>query len=314
MVLQIVCPLLVPKHRCCVQIACGEDFSAALDAAGVLHTAGSSEYGQLANGETGEYFVAANKLAFANCAQFTPRRTFVHAPTEKLHTSNEVCKTVPLENSTSIVLASIACGKHHGIAVERTDDSDDDNDAKNPRVFSWGCGNYGCLGHGLQADEYYPRKIGLFATLPQLAERGENARVSAGASCSLLQTAAGHVYYWGKHRSAGEGTMRPSLVDALANNEHVVTHCSAGSQTVVCCTSLHQCVAWGQGPHGELGLGDKKSSAKPTFVTALDGKPVLDLACGYGHTLFVVEGAKDMPHITQQDAEHLDDMWSNKSK
>jgi alpha-tubulin suppressor-like RCC1 family protein len=44
------------------KIACGEDFSVALDDHGVMYTTGSSEFGQLGNGETGEYFVAANKV------------------------------------------------------------------------------------------------------------------------------------------------------------------------------------------------------------------------------------------------------------
>jgi hypothetical protein len=44
------------------KIACGEDFSIALDTEGVMYTTGSSEFGQLGNGETGEYFVSANKV------------------------------------------------------------------------------------------------------------------------------------------------------------------------------------------------------------------------------------------------------------
>jgi hypothetical protein len=44
------------------KIACGEDFSVALDDQGIMYTTGSSEFGQLGNGETGEYFVAANKV------------------------------------------------------------------------------------------------------------------------------------------------------------------------------------------------------------------------------------------------------------
>jgi hypothetical protein len=43
-----------------------------------------------------------------------------------------------------------------------------------------------------------------------------------------------------------------------------------------------------KGPHGELGLEKAKSSAKPAFVEKLDGCLVCDLACGYGHTLYVL--------------------------
>jgi Regulator of chromosome condensation (RCC1) repeat len=52
------------------KVACGEDFSIALDDQGVMYTTGSSEFGQLGNGETGEYFVTANKvclLIFGQC-------------------------------------------------------------------------------------------------------------------------------------------------------------------------------------------------------------------------------------------------------
>ena len=42
-----------------------------------------------------------------------------------------------------------------------------------------------------------------------------------------------------------------------------------------------------------MGLEGKKSSSKPAFVPALDGIQVLDLACGVGHTLYVVEDAAE---------------------
>lgn len=70
-----------------------------------------------------------------------------------------------------------------------------------------------------------------------------------------------------------------------------------------------------QGPYGELGLETAKSSAKPTFVSALEGCQVLDLACGLGHTLFVVdvtagvegnnEAVQKMNEITEEDVVEL---------
>lgn len=208
---------------------------------------------------------------------------FCHAPDEKLHVSNDKsAKVVPIDDEVKI--QAIACGKHHTVAVEAASD-------QKIRVFSWGCGNYGVLGHGVQMDEYFPRNIGSLHNVAM----GETPIITAGAHCNLLLTSAGHVYYWGKHRSVGEATMRPQLVDALANNQHVVTTCAAGGQTVVCSTQAAQTVAWGQGPHGELGLATAKSSAKPTFVTVLDGVPIMSVACGYGHTLFIArqDGKED---------------------
>lgn len=259
------------------QITAGEDFTVVLDTDGVMYTTGSSEYGQLGNGETGEYFVTASKLAFANCHVLTPQTTFCHSPGEKLHTSSSEQKVVPLHEN--IRIGFIAAGKHHTLAVEAASNQPS-------RVFSWGCGHYGVLGHGRVADEYFPRLIGVLPHLLPFSK--EPPTVAAGAHCSLLQN-NGHVYYWGQHRNNSEAVLRPQLVDVLAHNQHVVTEIAAGGQTVFCSTSTGQTVAWGQGPHGELGLEKAKSSAKPTFVTKLDGCVVQSLACGYGHTLFVVE-------------------------
>jgi alpha-tubulin suppressor-like RCC1 family protein len=124
------------------------------------------------------------------------------------------------------------------------------------------------LGHGVQKDEYYPRLVGVVIILP--FGKDVECTATAGAQCSLLRNnKVGHVYYWGKHKSAGEAVMQPQMVDVLANNQHMVTQMAAGGQTVICSTSLAQTVAWGQGPHGELGFGKPKSSSKPTFVESL---------------------------------------------
>lgn len=174
-------------------------------------------------------------------------------------------------------------------------------------------------GHGIQADELYPRLIGSLSHLKLPSTGDSRTVISAGQvrplpvffllrcwvknsshlyllflsnspqHCSLFQTVNGHVYYFGKHRSVGEATMRPTLIDALSNNSHVVTLAKAGGSTVFCSTSNALTVAWGQGLYGELGFGTKKSSSKPDFVQNLRGCRIVDLGCGYGHTVFVVQ-------------------------
>ena len=112
--------------------------------------------------------------------------------------------------------------------------------------------------------------------------------------------------------------MRPRLVEALANNMHVATQFAAGGQTVVISTQNAQTVAWGQGPHGELGLGTAKSSAKPQFVDSLTGCRIQSLACGYGHTLYVVQDddAEDktaisrLPVLDENAKDELEAVWA----
>jgi alpha-tubulin suppressor-like RCC1 family protein len=182
------------------------------------------------------------------------------------------------------------------------------------------------IGHGLQSDEYFPRQISSLTNTMKIiapgAPRKSTLSISAGASCSLLQLPNGHVYYWGKHRSIGEATMRPSLVDALANNGHVVRYVDAGYQSVMFATANAVSVAWGQGQYGELGLADVKSSSKPTFIPSLDGCRVASLACGYGHTLFIVRNddkedkaaVKKLPELDHKECQPLIDASEAKTK
>ena len=68
------------------------------------------------------------------------------------------------------------------------------------------------------------------ATLPGGAITPLLHGLTGGAVDFLYGFGAGHVYYWGKHRSVGEATMRPQLVDVLANNQHIVKHVAAAHQ------------------------------------------------------------------------------------
>ncbi|KAL7540137.1 hypothetical protein ACHAWF_006604 [Thalassiosira exigua] len=302
-----------------VQATCGENVSALLSSAGHLYTAGASEFGQLGNGETGEHIVTAGKLGFANCAKFVRRSTFVQSDADAagglesgkmtgagVDSSGRV-KTGSLLDASRICLSRISAGKNHFVAIEAPAA---EGTSHVPRVFSWGSGDYGCLGHGIQADEYTPRLVRAYRG--PIFANNHPVDVSAGSNCTLVHTKNGHVYYVGKHKQAGEATMRPALIDALANNGHVVTTCGAGNQTVVCSTKNGVTVSWGHGSHGELGFGADggKSSSKPKFVNGLDSCLVTSVACGYGHTLFVVrdddeEDAKALKKVPKVEAEDV---------
>jgi len=285
-----------------VQVSCGEQFTVLLTSLGQLYTAGLAEYGQLGNGETGEHFITANKLAFANATKFERRSVFVQDSEDANAKKGE---TVNIPNCGQIAIASVSCGKNHTVAIEAPTTS-----GHVPRVFTFGCGDYGCLGHGVQADEYYPR---LNTTLRgPLFTANYPVRAEAGSSCSMVVTKQGHVYYMGKHRQVGEATMRPALIDALANNAHVVTSASGGAATVFCTTKNGVTVSWGKGDTGELGYGrgNQKSSAQPKFVESLDSCMVTDVSCGYGHTLFLVkdddaEDAKAIKKLAKLEADQV---------
>jgi len=279
-----------------VSAACGQEVSALLSSTGQLFTAGSAEFGQLGNGETGEYIISAGRLGYANCGKFIRRSFFIQSESDRdggsknnMVTDASKTKCVSLEDAGQICLANVAFGKTHAIAIE----APSKDSSQLPRVFTWGCGDYGCLGHGVQADEYTPRLVGSFRG-PIFASNYP-VSATAGSNCTLVKTKNGHVYYFGKHKQNGEATMRPALVDAMANNGHVVTSIGAGNQTVFCSTKNGVTIGWGHGSHGELGYGkdENKSSSQPKFVNGLDSCLVTAVACGMGHTLFIIRNEDD---------------------
>ena len=66
-------------------------------------------------------------------------------------------------------------------------------------------------------------------------------------------------------------------------------------------------------------MANAKSSAKPTFVEKLQGCLVTDLACGYGHTLYVLrdEDSEDKAayeKLDEVDTEAVEDLIEAVSK
>lgn len=53
--------------------------------------------------------------------------------------------------------------------------------------------------------------------------------------------------------------------------------------------SLTQVYAWGSGHNGRLGLGLQQDMTVPEMVSDLDGAEILDVACGYDHTLVLIK-------------------------
>lgn len=77
----------------------------------------------------------------------------------------------------SVKVRLVAAGKNHSLCVEDWD-TEEDGDActtntHTNRVFSWGFGGYGRLGHNRSDDEHVPREIVVFS-IPKTAPVGGN--------------------------------------------------------------------------------------------------------------------------------------------
>ena len=113
------------------------------------------------------------------------------------------------------------------------------------RVFTWGFGGYGRLGHGHNKDCNVPTPVELFSRVPPppnpklpafMQRRGRKIRAKkimcGSTSTFCLARDMTGVYMWGITKKSGEATMAPAQLDDLAGRylmdlyfETFVRHC-----------------------------------------------------------------------------------------
>ncbi|CAE1285239.1 Protein RCC2,Protein RCC2 homolog [Acanthosepion pharaonis] len=242
------------------KVACGGEFSMLADIRGNLYSFGCPEYGQLGNNSDGKYFVTSNKLSFK--CDLVPKK--VHVFIEKTRDGH----IIPI---TDVEIRNIACGINHTIALD-----------SKKRVYTWGFGGYGRLGHSEPKDELVPRHLKFFDG----PNRGA-AQIFAGSTFCLAVNELGNLFFWGQTKSTGEASMYPKLVQDLSGWRVRSVGCCNKSIVVAADESV---ISWGPSPtYGELGYGDHKphSSTVPQEVKTLDGIYIHGVACGYGHSLYL---------------------------
>ncbi|KAK7097783.1 E3 ubiquitin-protein ligase HERC2-like isoform X3 [Littorina saxatilis] len=149
-------------------------------------------------------------------------------------------------------------------------------------LFTWGKGRYGRLGHGDSEDQ--PR--------PKLVEALKNHRVTdiacgSGDAQTLCITDDDHVWSWGDGdygklgRGGSDGCKIPMKIDFLQGLG--VSKVECGSQFSVALTKSGAVYTWGKGDYHRLGHGTDDHVRRPRRVSALQGKKVIDVACGSLH-------------------------------
>jgi len=173
-------------------------------------------------------------------------------------------------------VASVACGGKHCAAIT--------NDGK---VYTWGTGFCGQLGHGNGESKAAPT---LVEGLAGVAVK----EVSCGETHNVALSADGSVYVWGLdvegqlglgpsgHRAAPAQVGGP-----LAEQKATAVSCSigpGGPGHSAAITSDGNLYTWGMGRDGQLGHGDTEPRLEPILVSALADKTVVAVSCGATHT------------------------------
>ncbi|ELU07096.1 hypothetical protein CAPTEDRAFT_168471 [Capitella teleta] len=248
------------------RISCGGEFSMIVDMRGNLFSFGHPEYGQLGHNNDGKYFVTSNKLTY-NC-EVAPRKVAVFV--EKARDGH-----VSAINDVEIV--DVACGANHSVAIDQK-----------KRLYTWGFGGYGRLGHAEQKDELVPRVVKVFEGI----RRGA-VEIAAGSSFCLAVNECGGLFFWGQNKPTGEATMYPKPVMDLNGWKIRSIGCCNRSIVVAADDSV---ISWGSSPtYGELGYGDSKSksSTTPQEMKLLDGVFIQKISCGYAHTILLARCDSD---------------------
>jgi alpha-tubulin suppressor-like RCC1 family protein len=292
--------LLVSEEKL-VTLATGDQHTLALTNAGNVFTFGSNEFGQLGQKELGNY-PQATRL---DPVQLNEEEKVIQISTADLHTlfltdqnrvfsfgskyhgqlehgefvaQPELLKTVPLHPSEKII--RISAKGFHSLLL-----------SNEGRVFSFGHGSFGQLGHGTEHSLDLPHEIQGF----QLSEQETVVNIFAGPTQSFALTSMGRVFCFGETVYGHTGLetqdniLAPQWAPALSfeKNEKVI-QIAVGQSHSLFLTNLGRVYALGQGDEGQIGKGEIEAVTVPTLIDSLplhQDESVSQVVAGDYHSL-----------------------------
>jgi prepilin-type N-terminal cleavage/methylation domain-containing protein len=160
--------------------------------------------------------------------------------------------------------------------------------ATDGRVYCWGYGTAGLLGHGSMADSSVPVAV---TTSGVLSGKTIKKLITIGSSAICALSTDGGVYCWGSggFSQLGNGSTSNSSVPVAVTTSGVLSgktikDIEAGEGSHACViASDNNAYCWGYGTSGQLGNGSSSTSSVPVAVTTsgvLSGKTIKKLAVG----------------------------------
>ncbi|KAK9682228.1 hypothetical protein RND81_10G059700 [Saponaria officinalis] len=283
-------------------VACGENHSCAVSLSGDLYIWGGKKYsfGLPGQGdEMGNWIpkrligpLEGIHVAWISCG---PWHTAVVSSAGQLFTfgdgtfgvlghGDRKSSSVPREVESLKGLRTVraACGVWHTAAVvEVMVGSSSASNCSSGKLFTWGDGDKGRLGHGDKEARLVPTCVAALVE-PNFCQ------VVCGHSLTVALTTIGQVYTMGSPVYGQLGNPQvdgklPVRVDGRLVNSFV-EEISCGAYHVAVLTSRTEVYTWGKGANGRLGHGDTDDKNCPTLVEALKDKQVKSVACGTNFT------------------------------
>jgi E3 ubiquitin-protein ligase HERC2 len=161
------------------------------------------------------------------------------------------------------------------------------------KVFSWGDGQWGQLGHGNELDMDRPKMIE--------ALLGKHVReVACGSGYSAAISSNGELFTWGRGDMGqlGHGDTqshsKPKQVQGLSGKRCVCVGCGGRSGHTLASTDDDMLWSWGDHSFGKLGTGGSVTAnlLTPRKVGGLEGGSIVQLECGPHSSLALTKGGK----------------------
>ncbi|KAL7091438.1 hypothetical protein ACP275_12G106200 [Erythranthe tilingii] len=279
-------------------VACGEYHTCAVTLSGDLYTwgDGSLNCGLLGHGSEASHWVPKKvggpieglKVSFVSCG---PWHTALLTSAGRLFTFGDGtfgalghgergCVIIPreVEALKGMQAIRVACGVWHtaAVVVEASGTSSSNDSGK---LFTWGDGDKGRLGHGDNVSRLVPECVS------SLADK-DFSRVACGNNFTAALTALGRVYTVGSVVSGQQNGKMPVCVKGSITDSFV-EDISCGSHHIAVLTAKSEVYTWGKGSNGQLGHGDYEERTSPTLVNFLKDKQVKSVACGSNFTAVI---------------------------
>ena len=228
-------------------ISCGPWHTAVVTSAGQLFTFGDGTFGVLGHGD----------------------RRSVSIPRE-------------VESLKGLRTVRAACGVWHTAAVvEVMVGNPSSSNCSSGKLFTWGDGDKGRLGHGDKEAKLVPTCVAALVDPTFI-------KVACGHSLTVALSTLGHVYTMGSHVYGQLGNPQsdgklPTRVEGKLSKSFV-EEIACGAYHVAVLTARTEVYTWGKGANGRLGHGDTDDRNSPTLVEALRDKQVKSIACGTNFT------------------------------
>ncbi|XP_030953214.1 PH, RCC1 and FYVE domains-containing protein 1 isoform X2 [Quercus lobata] len=227
-------------------VACGEWHTAIASTSGQLFTYGDGTFGVLGHGNL-----------------------------------QSVSQPKEVESLKGLWVKSVACGSWHTAAIVDVVVDRFKFNAKVGKLFTWGDGDEGKLGHATQGRKLLPTCV------TQLLDH-DFVQISCGRMLTVGLTNLGTVYTMGSvvHGQLGNPQAKDKSITVVEGKlkEEFIKEISSGSNHIAVLTSSGSVFTWGKGANGQLGLGDLEDRYSPTLVETLRDRKVESISCGSSFT------------------------------